>query len=362
MDFSFYSESLIFAILLIAMEKTGFVQTAIIHYVGSKNNLDPLVLSKSALSLDEETKTALQDNLLRRFRGNEEYYSFTHASSLQFNEVFQYCKKLFAGEPLEEVSREIAKHLYEQSVHPRVKGGELYVVHFKDVTVSSGTHEAIGLFKTENKSLFLDVTQEDQQINLAMREGVELGKIDKGCLIIDHREEEGYDVLIFDNQNRGEEALYWKEKFLGLTPQQNEFHNTAHFLSMTKQFITGQLETELKIPKNQQVELLHRSLDYFKSNESFHIEAFQEQVLQKEEVIDSFRRFGSRYVENTDYDIAASFDISPDAVRKQSRIYKSVLKLDRNFHIYIHGRTDLIEKGVDLDGRKYYKIYYQEEN
>jgi hypothetical protein len=27
----------------------------------------------------------------------------------------------------------------------------------------------------------------------------------------------------------------------------------------------------------------------------------------------------------------------------------------------VHGRTDLIEKGVDLDGRKYYKIYYQDE-
>ena len=60
-------------------------------------------------------------------------------------------------------------------------------------------------------------------------------------------------------------------------------------------------------------------------------------------------------------DLAAQFDISPEAVKKQSRIFKSVIKLDRNFHIYVHGRTDLIEKGVDMDGRKYYKIYYQDE-
>jgi hypothetical protein len=78
-------------------------------------------------------------------------------------------------------------------------------------------------------------------------------------------------------------------------------------------------------------------------------------------MIESFRRFGSQYVQNNDYDIAASFDISPEAVKKQSRIYKSVLKLDKNFHIYIHGRTDLIEKGMEMDGRKYYKIYYQDE-
>ena len=39
-----------------------------------------------------------------------------------------------------------------------------------------------------------------------------------------------------------------------------------------------------------------------------------------------------------------------------------MLKLDKNFHIYIHGDKDLIEKGYDqTTGKKYYKIYYDEE-
>ena len=168
-------------------------------------------------------------------------------------------------------------------------------------------------------------------------------------------------MLIFDNQNRGEEAQYWKEQFLSLSPQKNEFHNTQHFLSLTKQFITGPLETELKVPKNEQVELLHKSIDYFKSRESFDIDEFQTEVFGKDDQIEAFRHFGSRYTENNDFDLAAQFDISTEAVKKQIRIFKSVVKLDRNFHIYIHGRTDLIEKGVDLDGRKFYKMYYQEE-
>ena len=223
-------------------------------------------------------------------------------------------------------------------------------------------HKAIGIFKTENKSWFLDVEQSPRQLQLQMKEGVELSKIDKGCLVIAHNEDSGYDVLIFDNQNRGEEALYWKERFLGLSPQQNEFHHTAHVLALTKQFITGPLEAELKVPRTEQVELLQKSLTYFKSNENFDIDEFQKEVFEKEEFIDSFRRFGSSYVDNTDYEIASNFGISADAVKKQSRLYKSVVKLDKNFHIYIHGRTDLIEKGMDRDGRKYYKIYYQEEN
>jgi hypothetical protein len=58
-----------------------------------------------------------------------------------------------------------------------------------------------------------------------------------------------------------------------------------------------------------------------------------------------------------------NFDISVQAVKKQVRVFKSVLKLDKNFHVYIHGDKSLIEKGVDeKTGKKYYKIYYDEEN
>jgi len=39
-----------------------------------------------------------------------------------------------------------------------------------------------------------------------------------------------------------------------------------------------------------------------------------------------------------------------------------VLKLDKNFHIYIHGDRNLIEQGEEPDGRKFYKIYYEEES
>ena len=50
-------------------------------------------------------------------------------------------------------------------------------------------------------------------------------------------------------------------------------------------------------------------------------------------------------------------------MKRQARVFKSVLKLDKNFHIYIHGDRDRIERGVDeRTGRKFYKIYYDEES
>ena len=74
-----------------------------------------------------------------------------------------------------------------------------------------------------------------------------------------------------------------------------------------------------------------------------------------------FQKFNQTYRQENEVELADNFKISSQAVKKQSRIFKSVLKLDRNFDIYIHGDKNLIEKGIEKDGRKYYKIYYQEE-
>ena len=58
--------------------------------------------------------------------------------------------------------------------------------------------------------------------------------------------------------------------------------------------------------------------------------------------------------------IEDEFGISDSAVKKQARSYKSVIKLDRNFHIYVHGNRNLLEQGEDEKG-KFYKVYYEEE-
>src|SRR5947209_19386997 len=104
---------------------SGSLRKLIIHYVGSKNNLDPLFVSHQPVELNEELKEALQESFLSRFRNESEYFSFHHPSSLKFNEVFNFCRQLFLQpEHFEEHSISIAKHLYESSTHPKVKGGE----------------------------------------------------------------------------------------------------------------------------------------------------------------------------------------------------------------------------------------------
>ncbi len=79
-------------------------------------------------------------------------------------------------------------------------------------------------------------------------------------------------------------------------------------------------------------------------------------------MIKAFRRFEENYAEMNDVELPDRFDISEQAVKKQARVFKSVLKLDKNFHVYIHGDKSLIEKGFDERvGKSYYKIYFDEE-
>ncbi len=57
------------------------------------------------------------------------------------------------------------------------------------------------------------------------------------------------------------------------------------------------------------------------------------------------------------------FDISGSAVKKMKKVFKSVIKLDKNFHIYVHGNRDYIRKGFDEEsGMNYYQVFFKEES
>jgi hypothetical protein len=44
--------------------------------------------------------------------------------------------------------------------------------------------------------------------------GVNINKLDKGCLIFNTEKEKGYIVAVVDNTNKGADAQYWVDDFL----------------------------------------------------------------------------------------------------------------------------------------------------
>lgn len=332
----------------------------IIHIVGNKFGNEGITLSKEPIRVDDRLNAIIESWLLSSYPIGE-YYQLYHDSGIEYNVVYGASTQIFDNpEVLYEQSVNLAKHLYEQSTHPKIKGGEFYTVYFKDCIVDGETVDAVGLFKSENKDTFLKVLREGGNFNLESEQGINIKKLDKGCLIFNKDRENGYVVAVVDNTNRGVDAQYWIDDFLQVRQRKDEYANTENVMAMAKQFITKELPKEFEVPKADQIDLLNRSLQFFKEKDSFDMEEFANEVIEQPEVIESFKSYKKSYEEEHATEIDDSFTISQHAFKKQQRSYKRIIRLDKKIQIIIDGNRDHIEQGEDERG-KYYKVYYSTE-
>lgn len=332
-----------------------------VHWVGNKLRDEELNTFAEPAEVDEESKQHLLKHFLSPFKSNEPY-NFFHQTDVSLNEVYAFSKRIFRDKgSFMDFSIEIAKHLYEHSTHPKITGGELSVCMFANCIYEGKKTSAIGIFKSDNKGVFIKYQTRKDRVKVTYDNGVSSEKLEKGCLILNLDKEDGYKVFIVDTK-QSSEAQYWKEHFLKVRPISNDYNLTKLFLSATKNFVTTQLPEEVEVAKTDQIDLLNRSIQYFKEHETFNKKEFEKEVLQNKDIITSFRKYDREFASEHSLETLDSFDISNQAVLNQSKIFKRVLKLDKNFHIYIHGDKSLIEKGKEKDGRKFYKIYYDEEH
>ena len=335
-----------------------------VNFIGNKAQGEDLFLSKHLVTnIDDLTKEALIQYFIESFK-SEVYYNFQHVSDLNLNEVFNYVSQIFESPKyFHKISIHLAKFLYEKTLHPNIKSGEFYVVYFQNIELDGTKMDAIGLFKSETKEIFLKVFQENQSYQIERHSGINIKNLDKGCLIFNTSKRQGYKVCVIDNLNKSIEAQFWKNDFLNVKESLDEYHFTKNFLTVTKNFIVNKLSDDSKINKADQIEFLNKSVNYFKEHDIFNLNEFEQNVFQESDIIESFRNFGSSYIENNNTPTSDNFEISNQAVKKQAKHFKSIIKLDKNFHIYIHGDRALIEEGYDAKkGKKYYKIYFDNES
>ncbi len=348
------------------MTTTGDVSIvkAIVHRVGNMARGEKLTLSESPLTLNDDLVRQLLTKYLLQHFNEHEQYRFTHHSSLGLNEVYTYSRRIFNDpEAFVTESKHLAQLLYQVSTHNRIKEGEFYVVKLDGVLVGNETLQALVLLKSEVKDTFLKLLQHGKSLEIVAEEGLQLQKPDKACLILRTEEADGYRLSIIDHTNKQQDTQYWLTDFLQASPVADNYHHTNEVLSMCKQFVTQQLPAQFEITKGQQIDLMHRSLDYFKENEQFNLQEFTREVIAVPEMVEQFEQFKHHYESNRQVQLEDEFDIHLSAVKKQSKVFKSVLKLDKNFHVYIHGRRDLIERGFDEQtGKHYYKIFFDEES
>lgn len=335
-----------------------------IHYVGNKSREEGLHLSEQAAAIPDQISSAyLLENLLTTF-DSLEGYQFTQTDDPELNKVHRSIKNIFANkDSLSSESAELATYLYDLSSKASIVAGDFYVCWFRNCMLDGVVTDAIGLFKNEEKHVYLNVSQEDGEYTLSRGQGVDISKIERACLIFNVEEESGYRVCFRDTKTRAASKTpqYWKNDFLNLKSAGDDYQNTNDFLSMTKEYVTNEIPEDLQTTKADKIDLLNRSVNYFKENDAFDRDDFEQTVLKEDKMIEAFRSFDGEYRNEKDIPPTDNFDISEKAVKKQVRNFRRVLKLDKNFHIYIHGDRRLIEQGTEDDGRKFYKMYFDNE-
>lgn len=329
-----------------------------IHQVGNKTNEEGIIVSQEGVAIDGSIAGLLTTYFTKPFKAHE-FYNFTHESDLNFNEVYSYVKTIFNDpESLHLQSINIAKHLYEQSNHPQIKPGELYVAYFENCYLDEALMDVIGIFKSEQKETFLRVYPEGKSFAVNSEDGININKLDKGCLVINNKDQEGFQVFLVDNTNK-DDAQYWKDRFLNVKPQEDTFYHTKNYMQMCKSFATEAFQEADRID---QLSLAQESAKFFKEEDLFDKVQFEEKVLQEPEIINAFENYKESYQEQNDVRIYDEFDINSEAVKKLKRVFKSVIKLDKNFHIYVHGNHRMIKRGYDDESElNFYQLFYKEE-
>ncbi len=336
----------------------------IIHKIGNKFNDTRNVFSEAPVLFDEESYNLLLPYLLKPFANLTESYRFHHHADLELNEMRRYSKAIFEDdEVFTDTSRHILTHLYEQSNSPNIKTGDVMIALFEGVEYNEVSTNAIGIFKIENKTEFFQTYLEGSSLDIVVQKGISSKKIDKGCLVVNYQDEEGYVVLSVDNNNY--DAQYWLRNFLHAKYADDKNFHTQSYLDLCRGF-SGEV-LKASYGTKEQSHFLARAMDFFKENDTVNIHDFKEVVLDLEEQRDLFDQYKKTYESEREVLVRNQFHLSEPVVKKQKQKWRTEISLDTNIQIKLdvdapEASSEFLELGYDEDKKmRFYKVYFNEE-
>ncbi len=337
----------------------------IIHKTGNKFNDTKNVFSEAPIVFDEDSYNLILPFLLKPFANLAENYRFTHHADINLNELYNYSKQLFSDESLfVEISKNFVKHLYEQSNSAQIKTGDVIIAYFQNIEYNEIFTDAIGIFKVENKQDFFQTYMENQSIDIVVQKGISTKKIDKGCLIINYSDDEGYAVLSVDNNNY--DAQYWLNHFLHVKYADDKNYHTLTYLNLCKEFSEDVLKTDFGV--QEQSAFLAKTVDFFKENDTVNIHDFKKSVFEDaEDQENMFEDYKKEYEKSHEVLVRNQFHVSEPVLKKQKQKFKTEIKLDTHIQIRLDidapdAAAEFLELGYDEEKKmKYYKVFFNEE-
>ena len=337
------------------------IESISLHRVGNQNKSEGIFLSEEPFSLNDETTGLLKEYFFRPFREKEEnYFKLSNEVDVEFNELHKIATEIFADPSSAHLnSKKIATHLFEQSNHPHIKSGEVYVSYLTGLLLDNVKVDAIGIFKSELKHDFLQFEEKGSNLNILVQQGININKLDKGCLIFNVDKEEGYKVLSVDSNRY--DAKYWLENFLGAEPLSDDNFKTKNYLKFCQNFAK-----DVVLPaedKQQEVLFMNRAVNHFAKNDEFEESSFLTEVMENPELIPEFKHYKVEKGPKYSIEDVSNFDIANKAVSDARKKIKNVISLDTNIQIKLdfinpESAEKFVEKGWDEERQMYYYLVY----
>jgi hypothetical protein len=331
--------------------------------VGNPLRSEPLRTSKELCRFSDEDNGILTPSFLKPFK-NLELRSFAHHSSLELNEVYRYAAAIFENsEVLLEQGRKIGRHLYNTSKHPNIKSGDLCVALVNDVLVDGDPLQAISIIKSESRVPFLEIADDDGNLQLITHQGISPDKIDKGCLIINSRKDDGYLVYTFDKTSAG--THFWMRDFLGVKFRRDDDYMTRRYADMCVSFAKEGLPEEMEAEDKCRV--ANQAMSYFEERDEFDLKHFREEALKEPAIIEKFDEFQANQGDEDEGKLDETFTIDKKIARKAGNRFRSTMKLDTGINIsfapaFKEADESSFERGFDEEKQmKFVKIFYNDE-
>jgi len=332
-----------------------------LHRVGNKNKNEAIFLSDKPHNLNDETTGLLKEYFFKPFREKEEnYFHFSNEVDVEFNEMFKIITNIFDDpDSIHANSKKIASYLYEQSNHPHIKSGELYIAHLTGLLLDNVKVNAIGIFKSELKQDFIQFEEKGSSLDIVIQQGININKLDKGCLIFNSNKEEGYKILSVDSNRY--DTKYWLEEFLGVEPLSDDNFKTKNYLKFCQNFAK-----DVVLPaedKQQEVLFMNRAVNHFAKNDTFEETNFLNEVMENPALIPEFKHYKVEKGPKYSVEDISSFDIVNKAVSDARKKIKNVIHLDTNIQIRLdfinpESAEKFVEKGWDEEKQMYYYLVY----
>ena len=329
----------------------GNIAAAVVQRVGNKNNGDGISFSDELCKLE-----GVEDYLVKLIKSSfkfDDWKQFTYIDELELNPAYRFVSKMFEDKQcIIKQANNLARHLYEQSIHPNIKIGEFYVVYLEHCEFEGTETDAIGLFKSEIRETVLTVKMDSNRLVLSPEIGMSLKKLEKGAIIFNVDKENGFKVAVVDSTSNKSDTRYWIDNFLHVQNCKDDYHQTQELSELCAGYIEQLREksvVDCAIAARKTSEILA-------SKETIEVERLPSLLCETEEQMADFLEYKEAY-EQVHGQLSLQVKVIPKAVKLKNLKKMNTLKLGSDFEVKVLKSTAQLEKGKEK-GRNYYKLYY----